>query len=86
VIIKKAILRLLRTLLTPLSSDVSSESKATINAELSHPVRAVNLGVAGDFVVLSKTGINLQTGATINGRMLARTAVTLQMSAVAFPQ
>ena len=36
--------------------------------------------------VVSKTGINLQTGASINGRLLAQTAVTLQMNAVTKPK
>jgi len=35
---------------------------------------------------LGQTGINLQTGASINGRMLAQTAVTLQMNTVTRPQ
>lgn len=36
--------------------------------------------------ILGMTGINLQTGASINGRMLAQTAVTLQMNAVTMPK
>ena len=48
---------------------------------------AVTLGTTSHFegVILSKTGINLKTGATINGRLLAQTAVTLQMNAVTQP-
>jgi len=33
-------------------------------------------------IVLGKTGITLATGATVNGRLLAQTAVTLQMNVV----
>lgn len=49
---------------------------------------AVTLGTTSHFegIILGKTGINLQTGATINGRLLAQTAVTLQMSTVTKPK
>ena len=49
---------------------------------------AVTLGTTSHFegIILSQTGINLRTGATINGRLLAQTAVTLQMSEVTQPQ
>lgn len=49
---------------------------------------AVTLGTTSHFEgnILSQTGINMQTGATINGRMLAQTAVTLQMNTVTQPQ
>ena len=49
---------------------------------------AVTLGTTSHFEgnILSKTGINMQTGASINGRMLAQTAVTLQMNTVVIPQ
>jgi len=48
---------------------------------------AVTLGTTSHFegIVLSQTGINMKTGATTNGRMLAQTAVTLQMNAVTQP-
>jgi hypothetical protein len=48
---------------------------------------AVTLGTTSHFegIILGKTGINLQTGASINGRLLAQTAVTLQMSTVTQP-
>ena len=36
--------------------------------------------------ILGQTGINMQTGATLNGRMLAQTAVTLQMNSVTKPE
>ena len=49
---------------------------------------AVTCGTTSHFEgnILGMTGINLQTGATINGRMLAQTAVTLQMNTVKQPQ
>jgi hypothetical protein len=49
---------------------------------------AVTLGTTSHFegIILGKTGINLQTGATINGRLLAQTAVTLQMNGVTKPR
>lgn len=45
------------------------------------------LGTTSHFegVIMSKTGINLQTGASIKGRLLAQTAVTLQMNTVTKP-
>lgn len=56
------------TLLTaPLSSGISAESNLNIITELSNPVRGVNLGVAGDFVILSKTGITSVYKSTITG-------------------
>lgn len=47
----------------------------------------VTLGTTSDFkgIILSKTGIVLQTGAVLNGRALAQTAVTLDASAVTQP-
>jgi hypothetical protein len=49
---------------------------------------AVTIGTTSHFegIILSQTGINLQTGASINGSMLAQTAVTLQMNTVNKPQ
>lgn len=48
---------------------------------------AVTFGTTSHFEgnILGQTGINMQTGATINGRMLAQTAVTLQMNTVVEP-
>jgi len=45
---------------------------------------SVTLGTTSHFegTILGKTGINLQTGATVNGRLLAQTAVTLEMNVV----
>jgi Ice-binding-like len=49
---------------------------------------AVTLGTTTHFEgnILGATGINLQTGASINGRLLAQTAVTLQMNTVTQPK
>jgi hypothetical protein len=49
---------------------------------------AVTCGTTSHFEgnILGMTGINLQTEATINGRLLAQTAVTLQMNSVTQPQ
>ncbi|HUW05091.1 MAG TPA: ice-binding family protein [Williamwhitmania sp.] len=49
---------------------------------------AVTLGTTSHFEgnILGQTGINMQTGASINGRMLAQTAVTLQMNTVNKPE
>ena len=48
---------------------------------------AVTLGTTAHFegVVLAKTMIAVNTGATVNGRLFAQTAVTLQMNAVTEP-
>lgn len=48
---------------------------------------AVTLGTTSHFagIILGQTGINLKTGATITGRLLAQTAVTLQMNSVTMP-
>ncbi|MFO7719755.1 MAG: ice-binding family protein [Gillisia sp.] len=49
---------------------------------------AVTFGTTSHFEgnVLGQTGINLKTGASINGRLLAQTAATLQMNTVTQPQ
>nr|4NU3_A Chain A, ice-binding protein [Flavobacterium frigoris PS1]4NU3_B Chain B, ice-binding protein [Flavobacterium frigoris PS1] len=49
---------------------------------------AVTLGSTSHFEgnILSQTGINMKTAASINGRMMAQTAVTLQMNTVTIPQ
>tara|TARA_B110000967_G_scaffold209109_1_gene263798 strand:- start:2033 stop:2848 length:816 start_codon:yes stop_codon:yes gene_type:complete len=49
---------------------------------------AVTLGTTSHFegTLLGKTSIAVQTGATINGRLLAQTAVTLQMNTINEPQ
>jgi hypothetical protein len=48
---------------------------------------AVTLGTTAHFegVILAKTVIALHTGASVNGRLLSQTAVTLQMNAVNEP-
>jgi hypothetical protein len=47
----------------------------------------VTIGTTAHFegVILSKTGITLQTGASMNGRALAQTAVILDGNAVTKP-
>jgi len=49
---------------------------------------AVTFGTTSHFEgnVLGQTGINMQTGASIYGRLLAQTAVTLEMNTVVIPQ
>jgi hypothetical protein len=49
---------------------------------------ATTLGTYSHFEgnILGKTGINMQTGGSINGRLLAQTAVTLQQNTVVKPQ
>jgi hypothetical protein len=49
---------------------------------------AVTFGTTSHFEgnILGQTGINLKTGASINGRLLAQTAATLQMNTVTQPQ
>jgi len=48
---------------------------------------AVTLGTTSHFegTILGQTAINMLTGATINGRMLAQTAATLEMNTVVKP-
>lgn len=48
---------------------------------------AVSLGTTSHFEgnILGKKAINLQTGASVNGRLLSQTAVTLQMNSVTYP-
>jgi len=48
---------------------------------------AVTLGTNAHFegVVLGKTMIAVNTGTSVNGRLLAQTAVTLQMNAITEP-
>jgi hypothetical protein len=48
---------------------------------------ATTIGTYAHFegVILSKTMIAVNTGASVNGRLLAQTAVTLQMNTVTAP-
>jgi Ice-binding-like len=48
---------------------------------------AVTIGTYAHFegILLGKTVIGVNTGATVNGRLLAQTAVTLQMNPVTQP-
>jgi hypothetical protein len=49
---------------------------------------SVTFGTTSHFEgnILGQTAINMKTGATMNGRMLAQTAVTLQMNTVVEPE
>lgn len=49
---------------------------------------SVRLGTTSHFEgnIVGQTNISLLTGASINGRLLAQTAVTLQMNTVVIPQ
>jgi hypothetical protein len=48
---------------------------------------AVTLGTYSHFegTILGKTSLSLKTGATMNGRLLAQTAVTLEMNTITRP-
>ena len=48
----------------------------------------VDIGTEAHFegIILAKAGINLNTGASINGRLLSQTAVTLKSNAVTAPE
>ena len=48
---------------------------------------AVSIGTTAHFegVVLGKTMVAVKTGASMNGRLLAQTAVTLQMNSITQP-
>jgi hypothetical protein len=79
-----------------ISGDLSTSS--AINVILSGGAQAKNifwqvagqvtLGSTSHFegIILSKTGITLQNGASVNGRLLAQTAVVLDANAIAQPQ
>lgn len=56
-------------LTVPLSSEISAVSKTGIDSEISNSLEGVNLGVAGDFVILSKTGITSVYKSTITGNI-----------------
>ena len=51
------------------------------------PAGAVSIGTTAHFegVILAKTMVAVKTGATVNGRLLAQTAVTLQKNSVTQP-
>ena len=48
---------------------------------------AVSIGTTAHFegIVLAKTMVAVKTGASVNGRLLAQTAVTLQMNTITQP-
>lgn len=54
-------------LTAPLSSEISAVTKSGLSSEISNPIEGVNLGVAGNFVILSKTGITSVYKSTITG-------------------
>jgi hypothetical protein len=51
------------------------------------PAGQVTIGTTSHFegILLSKTGITLQTGASLNGRALAQTAVILDANIIVKP-
>jgi len=73
--------------------DMSSAVKVTLSGGAQaknifwQTTGAVTLGTTSHFegIILGKTAINMRTGASINGRALAQTAVTLQMNTVTQP-
>ncbi|HEY8658990.1 MAG TPA: ice-binding family protein [Hanamia sp.] len=74
--------------------DMSSGVRVTLNGGAQaknifwQVAGAVTFGTTSHFegIILGQTGINLKTGGSINGRLLAQTAVTLQMNTVTQPK